>query len=94
MSFLWQYTPLRSFPDYAGPHAVGSCDVEVAASDLDQPTASPDETIGTVSFRIFYPCEPGTTSRPVKWIPSPQSKYGSAYARFLGASPGMSEILA
>jgi len=94
MFSLSDYNPLRYFPDYTGPHCVGTCDVELPAADLEAPSPAPDGTIGTVSFRIFYPCEPIDSYRPVKWIPTPQGRYVSAYARFMGAAPGLADFIA
>ncbi|KAF2668680.1 hypothetical protein BT63DRAFT_402606 [Microthyrium microscopicum] len=82
-----------TFPAYTGPHTVGSCDVEVPVFQLDSPVDAPDASLGTVAFRIFYPCEPESKPRPVKWLPSPQSEYVSAYCRFAGASPRLAGFL-
>src|ERR1700760_510427 len=91
---LGRFSPIRSFPAYAGPYPVGSCDVELATADLNSPQEScPDESIGTVSFRVFYPCEPNESQRAVRWVPNPQPRYGAAYARFLGANSAMSEVI-
>jgi platelet-activating factor acetylhydrolase len=68
--------------------------VELDAAQLDSyGVEQPDSEIGTVSFRIFYPCEKNSSQRPVKWIPTPQNRYGAAYAGFLGMSDRISEIL-
>lgn len=61
------------FPQYTGPYTVGSCDVELPVDQLDAPSPRPDGVeIGTVSYRIFYPCEATTTTRPIRWLPAPQ----------------------
>jgi platelet-activating factor acetylhydrolase len=90
------------FPEYSGPYTVGSCDVEFTVDELNPPSPRPDGVeIGTVSYRVFYPCEATTTTRPIRWLPSPQKVsdcieripirannrqgYLAAYAKFLGA---------
>jgi platelet-activating factor acetylhydrolase len=91
---LGKFSPIRSFPAYPGPYPVGSCDVELPAAELDsQGTECPDQSISTVAFRVFYPCEPNDKQRPVRWIPNPQIRYGAAYGRFLGANERLSGLL-
>ncbi|KAK0509010.1 hypothetical protein JMJ35_008381 [Cladonia borealis] len=52
----------------------------------------PNFDITTISFRIFYPCEPTKSSKSPYWLPSPQTAYLHAYARFLGASPRLATL--
>ncbi|QDS71035.1 hypothetical protein FKW77_008215 [Venturia effusa] len=74
------------FPEYSGPYTVGSCDVELPVDKLDAPSPRPEGVdIGTVSYRVFYPCEATTTTRPIRWLPASQKGYLAAYAKFLGA---------
>jgi len=94
MSLFSKLSLVPKFSPYGGPYAVGSCDVELAAHDLDAPSPAPeDSNIGTVSFRVFYPCEADMNARPIRWLPSPQKAYLSAYARFLGANSLISEAV-
>lgn len=95
MAWYSKFNPTPSFPSYTGPYPVGSVDVELPVDSLDAPSHAPDSTLSTVAFRIFYPCElePTASSRPVRWIPSPQRGYVSAYARFLGANPTLANML-
>jgi len=75
-----------SFPEYSGS-PVGSCDVELPVSELTSPSSEvPEGAVGTVSYRIFYPCEPTSNSRPIRWLPGPQKASLAAYAKFLGAN--------
>lgn len=74
-----------TFPDYSGPYAVGSVDAELPVADLTAASPAPDGAeIGTVSFRVFYPCENGSSSRPIRWLPGPQKASLAAYVKFLG----------
>jgi platelet-activating factor acetylhydrolase len=93
-SWLPNLRIVPGFPDYIGPYEVGSCDVELPVDQLESPTAVPDNAsdIGTVAFRIFYPCDANSKERPIRWVPSPQRGYVSAYARFLGANSMFSEV--
>ncbi len=95
MPWLSHLNPIPAFPAYTGPYKVGTIDVEFPVSEL-QPSsfASPDPSISTIAFRIFYPGAPSSaTPSPVNWLQSPQQSYLSAYARFLGVSPGFSNII-
>jgi platelet-activating factor acetylhydrolase len=75
-----------SFPEYSGPHKVGSCDAELPVADLIAPSPAPEGSdIGTVAFRIFYPCEATKSSKPIRWLPGPQKASLAAYVKFLGA---------
>ena len=88
MSWFSRLDPTPSFPAYSGPYQVGTVDVEIPTADLPSSSSVPDAAPSTVAFRVFYPCEqtPSSTSRPVKWIPSPQRATVSAFTRFLGAN--------
>ena len=85
-SYLPNLNPINAFPEYHGPYAVGTVDVEVPASDLPSPSETPEDAPPTIAFRIFYPCiKPSSDdSRPVRWISSPQRQTVAALMRFLG----------
>ncbi|MCJ1388569.1 hypothetical protein MMC18_001416 [Xylographa bjoerkii] len=95
-SYLPSLNPTPAFPKhYGGPYPVGTVDIEIPVSELQSVARTPDSSITTVSFRAFYPCEnPLSSPKPVYWIPDPQHGYVSAYARFLGASSRISQLLA
>jgi platelet-activating factor acetylhydrolase len=86
-------TPIPGFSPYTGPHKVGSIDVELPVSELESPASAPDESIPTVQYRIFYPCEQEAKGKHVDWLPAPQRGYVSAYTRFLGAGSIMAEVI-
>lgn len=91
-SLLSRLNPVPSFPAYTGPYNVGTQEIEIPISDLSTVSPPPDANITTVSFRIFYPCEP-TKSNSVYWLPSPQAEYFRAYFRFLSAGPRLAYFL-
>ena len=95
-NWLEGFNPTPAFPDYNGPYEVGSVDVEIPASDLGGfYVTSTGESIATVAFRIFYPCEkPDKPARPIRFIPQPQRNVISAFARFLGAGSVLSDLFA
>ncbi|KAL8733015.1 MAG: hypothetical protein Q9166_002413 [cf. Caloplaca sp. 2 TL-2023] len=94
MSFFSHLNPIPSFPSYTGPYQVGTTDVEIPAAELPSPSSTPDPSLSTVSFRVFYPCEPPAKHpQPVYWLPDPQQEYLGAYVRFLGASRRLSGFL-
>lgn len=94
VSFPFQ-SPVPVFPDYTGPHKVGTIDVELPASELESPSAAPDATIQTVQYRIFYPCvdDGKKKHKQASWIPSPQREYIAAYSRFLGIGSTLAKII-
>ncbi|EPE33466.1 alpha/beta-Hydrolase [Glarea lozoyensis ATCC 20868] len=92
-SYLSRLNPVPGFPEYTGPYKVGSIDVELPISELDSPSPSPDESISTVQYQIFYPCEPDAKGKGLSWIPTPQREYVSAYARFVGAGTKLAEFI-
>ena len=93
-SYLSRLNPVPGFPEYTGPHKVGTIDVELPVSQLESPSPAPDSSIPTVQYRIFYPCEPeAKASTSVTWIPSPQREYLSAYTRFLGAGSTLADFV-
>lgn len=92
-SYLSRLSPVPGFSEYTGPHKVGTIDVEIPVSELESPSPAPDESISTVQYRIFYPCEPDATGKTVNWIPAPQRDYVSAYSRFLGAGTMLAEFI-
>lgn len=94
-SYLRALNPTPRFPEYTGPHKVGTIDVELAVSQLDAPSPAPEGAVDTVQFRIFYPCaEEGKTGGPINWLPNPQRAHVAAYTRFLGAGSTLAEIIA
>ncbi|KAI4251462.1 MAG: hypothetical protein LQ352_004842 [Teloschistes flavicans] len=94
VAFLSHLNPIPGFPSYTGPYKVGTADVEIPAAELPSPSPTPDPNLTTVSFRIFYPCEPPTKPpKSVYWLPDPQHEYLGAYTRFLGASRRLSGFL-
>ncbi|KAL8726010.1 MAG: hypothetical protein Q9181_006207 [Wetmoreana brouardii] len=94
VAFFSHLNPTPGFPSYTGPYKVGTTDVEILAAELPSPSPAPNSTISTVSFRIFYPCEPpAKPPKPVYWLPDPQHEYLGAYVRFLGASRRLSGFL-
>ena len=91
---LSRLNPVPSFPSYTGPYSVGTQDVEIPVAELNSTVQSPDPKISTISFRIFYPCEPSAKShKHIYWIPEPQRGYVTAYSRFLGASPKLAAFI-
>ena len=92
-SCLSKLSPVPGFPEYTGPHKVGTIDVELPISELEAPSPAPDSSIPTVQYRIFYPCEPDAKGKAVNWIPAPQREYVSAYTRFLGAGSTLAEFI-
>ncbi|KAH4925763.1 phospholipase [Parastagonospora nodorum] len=93
MSWLNRINPTPAFPAHTGPYNVGSVDIEVPTSELESPsTDSGSAELPTVAFRIFYPARQESNERGVRWIPSPQREYISAYARFLGASSAFAGV--
>lgn len=91
-SLFSRLNPVPSFPAYTGPYNVGTQEVEIPVSELQTACPPPDASITTLSFRIFYPCQP-TKPRPVYWLPNPQGEYFRAYARFLSAGPRLASLL-
>ena len=93
VAFLSRLNPTPAFPEYPGPHSVGTVDVEIPVADLPSTATAPADAAPTVSFRIFYPCEnQKENARPVRWIPSPQRPNLSAFARLLGAGSRASDF--
>ncbi|KAH8656598.1 platelet-activating factor acetylhydrolase-like protein [Tricladium varicosporioides] len=92
-SYLSKLNPVPSFPNYSGPYKVGTIDVEIPVSELESPSPSPDVSISTVQYRIFYPCEPEAKGKTVNWIPAPQRDYVAGYSRFLGAGSTLAEFI-
>lgn len=90
MSWFSRY--LSGFPPYDGRYTVGSASYELPASSLESPAPTPDSDITTVSFRIFYPCDPSGTEPAVRWLDSPQRGYVTAFAKFMGAGNVFSSL--
>lgn len=88
-------SPVPSFPAYTGPYRVGTIDVEIPVSELQSPSSAPDESIATLQFRVFYPCDRDAKSAGgVNWLSKPQRGYVSAYTRFLGAGTTLAGVIA
>ncbi|KAL5424103.1 hypothetical protein PMIN04_003426 [Paraphaeosphaeria minitans] len=96
MTFLDKINPTPSFPSFTGPYKVGSVDVEIPTSQLENSgrSDSPSTNLSTVSFRVFYPARPESDQKGVRWIPSPQKEVVSSYAKFLGAGNAMAGLFA
>jgi hypothetical protein len=93
MTWLNRMNPTPAFPSHTGPYKVGSVDIEIPTSELDNPSTQPiPGDLPTVSFRVFYPAKQESNERSVRWIPSPQREYISAYARFLGANSAFAGV--
>lgn len=93
-SYLGRLNPIPSFPAYIGPHLVGTIDVELPVSELDSPSPAPDDSLDTVQYRIFYPCDDDSkTTKPITWLPQPQRAHVAAYTRFLGTGDKLAEVL-
>ncbi|KAJ8070970.1 hypothetical protein OCU04_001326 [Sclerotinia nivalis] len=96
-SYFSRLSPIPGFPEYTGPHKVGTIDVEIPISELDSPSQTPSnvENIPTIQYRIFYPCEAQSKhkGKSVNWIPAPQRDYIGAYSRFLGAGSTLAEVI-
>ena len=92
--------PTPQFPPHTGPHCVGSSDIELAASSLPESVEPSALRPDTIAFRLFYPCSPSVRHKSSKapndkiyWIQDPQHSTVSAYARFLGATPAIANLL-
>ncbi|KUJ17419.1 uncharacterized protein LY89DRAFT_584509 [Mollisia scopiformis] len=92
-SYLARLSPVPTFPEYTGPHEVGTVDIELPAAELDAVSPSPDENLSTIQYRVFYPCEPDSKLKTVSWLPTPQREYVSAYTRFLGAGSLLADFI-
>lgn len=93
-TYFKNLNPVPGFPEYTGPYKVGTTDVELPVAELDAPSPPPDETINTVQFRVFYPCEDDAKShKHISWLPSPQRAHVSAYTKFLGAGSTLAEVI-
>lgn len=96
-SYFSRLSPVPGFPEYTGPHKVGTIDVEIPISELDSPSQAPSNAgnIPTIQYRIFYPCDAESKhkGKSVTWIPAPQRDYISAYSRFLGAGSTLAEVI-
>jgi platelet-activating factor acetylhydrolase len=93
MTWLNRINPTPAFPAHTGPYKVGSVDIEIPTSELENPsTGSLHDALPTVAFRVFYPATQESNEKGVRWIPSPQREYVSAYARFLGANSAFAGV--
>ncbi|CAO2658065.1 Nn.00g073250.m01.CDS01 [Neocucurbitaria sp. VM-36] len=93
MTWLHRLNPTPTFPSHTGPYKVGSVDVEIPTNELESSTRNaPPTDLPTVAFRIFYPCTQDSNQKAVRWIPSPQREYVSAYAKFLGANSAFAGV--
>ena len=94
-TLLSRLNPVPTFPEYTGPHKVGTVDFEIAVSELCQPFPTPEEAaaIDTIQFRVFYPATPESRGKTITWLPAPQRLHVSAYAQFLGAGSMLASAL-
>ncbi|KAK3359864.1 platelet-activating factor acetylhydrolase, isoform II-domain-containing protein [Lasiosphaeria hispida] len=94
-SFLSRLSPVPAFPEYTGPHKVGTVDVEIPVSGLNAPSPTPEgaSDIHTVQFRVFYPAVPESHGKRITWLPAPQRQHISAYSQFLGAGNILASVL-
>ncbi|RYP74091.1 hypothetical protein DL769_004108 [Monosporascus sp. CRB-8-3] len=88
-SCLSRLNPIPRFPEYTGPHKVGTVDVEIPVCELESPAPAPANAseIETIQFRIFYPAQPDSEGKRITWLPAPQRDHLSAYIKFLGVGP-------
>lgn len=93
-AYLSRLKVVPAFPDYTGPHKVGTIDVEIPIADLESPSPAPENTdeIHTVQFRVFYPAHPDSRGKRITWLPAPQRHHLSAYGQFLGIGPLLSQV--
>ncbi|KAK1453325.1 platelet-activating factor acetylhydrolase [Colletotrichum melonis] len=94
-SFFSRMSPVPSFPDYTGPHKVGTVDIEIPVSELESPSPTPYSAtdIHTVQCRVFYPAVPESNGKRINWLPSPQRQHVSAYTQFIGIRPMLADIV-
>ncbi|KAF2820623.1 hypothetical protein CC86DRAFT_360440 [Ophiobolus disseminans] len=93
MTWLNRLNPTPTFPAHTGPYKVGSVDIEIPTSELENPSANaPPTDTPTVAFRVFYPAKQDSNEKGVRWIASPQREYISAYAKFLGANSAFAGV--
>ncbi|KAI9718859.1 MAG: hypothetical protein M1828_006548 [Chrysothrix sp. TS-e1954] len=106
--FLSRLSPIPCFPSYTGPYTVGTVDVEIPVTNLNEqsvgnsnstqpyePLTSPDSSLTTIAYRLYYPCSSPAakpSSKPAYWISNPQHETLAGYARFLGASASLSQF--
>ncbi|KAH8879646.1 phospholipase A2 [Thozetella sp. PMI_491] len=94
-AMISRLSPIPAFPEYTGPHKVGTVDVEIPVSELDAPSETPDcaADIHTVQYRIYYPAVPEAKGKRITWLPAPQRLHVSGYTQFLGIGPLMGSVL-
>ncbi|KAF9874999.1 putative platelet-activating factor acetylhydrolase [Colletotrichum karsti] len=94
-SFFSRLSPVPAFPDYTGPHKVGTVDIEVPVSELESPSPTPYSAseIYTVQCRVFYPAVPESNGKRINWLPSPQRQHVSAYTQFIGIRPMVADMI-
>lgn len=90
-SYLSRLNPIPRLPEYTGPYAVGTVDVEIPVADLESPAPTPPGVaaaeIETIQFRVYYPAHPAAAAeggQRITWLPAPQRDHLSAYIKFLG----------
>lgn len=95
-AYFSRLNPAPGFPEYTGPHKVGTIDVEIPVSDLPSPCPGADGTdeIPTVLIRVYYPATPDAKGKRITWLPAPQRQHLSAYGQFLGIGPTVSSLVA
>lgn len=94
-SYFSKVNVVPSFPEYTGPHKVGTIDVEIPVTDLDAPSDPPPGAadIYTIQFRVFYPAPADTSGKRITWLPAPQRHHLAAYGQFLGLGPFLSSVV-
>ena len=94
-AYLARLSPIPAFPDYTGPHQVGTMDVEIPIAEFNAPSVAPLDAsdVPTVQFRVFYPAVDGSSQKSIPWLPNPQRSHISAYTRFLGVHNAIAELV-
>lgn len=85
--------PIPYLPDPFGPHKVGTSEWEIPVSEIASSAPSPDPTVSTIKFRLYYPTLPSESSGSIKWLPLPQNQWIEAYSSFLGAGTRLASFI-
>ncbi|KAL8400391.1 hypothetical protein RB594_000690 [Gaeumannomyces avenae] len=94
-AYLSRLNPVPGFPEYTGPHKVGTIDVEIPVSELPSPCPVSEAAAGipTVLIRVYYPATPDARGKRITWLPAPQRQHLSGYGQFLGIGPTVSSLV-